>query len=159
MPRSVPAGSESSASFPAPPTTGVRIRPHAITVTDAAVLLVEDSHLERRVIAAALREAGFEVIDVGTLAEALLEITLTPVALVLLDRHLSDGDGLDLVRAMRQGARRAHIPVVALTGATRRHDVDAAFLAGCDGFLGKPCALQTVVATAKAYLRTNARAR
>ena len=152
MPKWERATPKPSSSFPAPPTTGVRIRPHAITVTDNAVLLVEDSHLERKVVANALRAACFEVIGVSTLAEARLEITLNAIRLVILDRHLPDGDGLELVRMMRQSAATASIPVVALTGSSRRFDVDAAFLAGCDGFLAKPCSVETVVATAKKYL-------
>ena len=112
------------------------------------VLVVEDSFLERKVVVNALREAGLETVGVSTLAEALVEIQNSAVGLVFVDRHLPDGDGFDLVRAIRAASGTANIPVVALTGSTRRHDVDAAVIAGCDGFLAKPCPLEHIVAAA-----------
>ena len=69
------------------------------------VLLVEDHAAVREAIAAAFRrEPDFEVVgEAGTLAEARGMLDAVDVALV--DLGLPDGDGSDLIAALREAAR------------------------------------------------------
>lgn len=120
------------------------------------VLVVEDDADAKDVYASVLRKAGFEVVLARTAREA-LDFTLehTP-AIVVLDRKLSDRDGLEVARAWRASAgRMARVPIIALTSFTTRPDVEAALVAGCDAFLAKPCPGDVLVAHVTKLLMSN----
>jgi PAS domain S-box-containing protein len=60
--------------------------------------------------------------------------------LLLLDLHMPELDGLQVVQAIRQRERTAggHLPVVALTARSRQEDRERCLAAGMDEFLSKP---------------------
>src|SRR5436190_22193979 len=68
------------------------------------ILVVEDEPAIRLMIADALRENGFEVIEAGTADEAILVVgSATPVDLVFTDYRLPGSmDGVALVKWLRQ---------------------------------------------------------
>lgn len=66
-------------------------------------------------------------------------------ALVLLDRHLPDGDGLDLIPEIKGSARLGNVPILLVSASVLPQDVDAAMAAGCDGFLAKPVRVKPLV--------------
>ncbi|GAC1516091.1 MAG: hypothetical protein NVS1B4_09350 [Gemmatimonadaceae bacterium] len=89
--------------------------------TDRTILSVEDDDELSRLLNRTLSAEGFRVVHARTLAEAdLLAREFVPDA-VLLDIHLPDGNGLDLLRRMRGDQRLAEVPTVVLSG--RPHDV------------------------------------
>jgi signal transduction histidine kinase len=80
------------------------------------ILLVDDDEVDRLAIRRALRAAGMDahVKDAVTVAEALAVLASDTFDCVLLDYNLPGGDGLQVIRTMREnGVRTA---VVALTG-------------------------------------------
>jgi CheY-like chemotaxis protein len=103
------------------------------------VLFAEDNADVREVYALALRDAGLAVVEISSVAEA-LEIgpRLCP-DLVVLDRHLIDGDGWDVARALKASPLTKNTPIIAFTASRGRGDVEGALVAGCDAFLEKPC--------------------
>ncbi|HEY8077034.1 MAG TPA: response regulator [Labilithrix sp.] len=103
----------------------------------SVVLLVEDHDEARAFYASALRAAGFEVIEAPTLHAAGATCETQRPDVIVLDRRLPDGDGLDFVRRVHRLTRP--MPVVMLTASGQRSDVEAALVAGCDVFLTKPC--------------------
>ena len=86
-----------------------------------------------------MRDAGLFVVSVTTVSEA-VEITprLRP-HLVVLGRHLSDGDGWNVARALKASKESQRAPVLGFTENRGRDDVEGALVAGCDAFLEKPC--------------------
>ncbi len=93
--------------------------------------------------ASALRDAGFEVVEAATLHSAGNAMDAQRPDVIVLDRHLPDGDGLDFARRVRRST--ASVRIVMLTASGQRSDVEAALLAGCDAFLTKPCPGDVVV--------------
>src|SRR5688572_6516776 len=80
------------------------------------ILLVDDDEVDRLAIRRALRAAGMDasVKDAVTASEALDMLASDSFDCVLLDYNLPGGDGLQVIRKMREnGVRTA---VVALTG-------------------------------------------
>jgi PAS domain S-box-containing protein len=66
---------------------------------------------------------------------------LTPdFDLLLLDLHMPELDGFQVVQAIRERERTAggHLPVVALTARSRKEDRERCLAAGMDDFLSKP---------------------
>ena len=60
--------------------------------------------------------------------------------LLLLDVHMPELDGFQVVRAIRERERTAggHLPVIALTARSRKEDRERCLAAGMDDFLAKP---------------------
>jgi DNA-binding response OmpR family regulator len=110
------------------------------------LLLVEDDDDIRCLCAAVLRNAGFDVRECPTLESAYLAFEEEAPAVLLLDRELPDGSGLELARWVRSRESYDGVHVIAFSGRQSPVDVEAALGAGCDAFVGKPCAPATLVA-------------
>jgi DNA-binding response OmpR family regulator len=59
-------------------------------------------------------------------------------ALVLLDALLPDGDGIDLLRAIRAHPRWHAVPVLVLSGRSGDGDIVRALAAGANDYMLKP---------------------
>ena len=106
------------------------------------ILVVDDDAGFREVFARALRRAlGAERLEVafvgaGSISEARARLREGGLDAALIDVRLPDGDGLDLVRELNNGAA-SHIPTLVLT-AYLDHEVAAqAMDAGAKGALSK----------------------
>lgn len=107
--------------------------------TDApSILLVEDDPLLRHAFRLLLEDAGYDVHEAGTAAEALAQTVMQKPALVLLDLGLPDRPGLEVAREITSNPDTAAVKVVALTGRVGARDRDACFAAGCSHFFTKP---------------------
>jgi two-component system, OmpR family, response regulator len=100
------------------------------------VLIVEDSAPVRARVVALLQEYGLEVVgEAATAAEALaLAESLRPDAIVL-DLHLPDGDGIDLLPALK--AREPAPLVAVLTNSTQVECRNRCLALGADHFFDK----------------------
>ncbi|MDQ0839963.1 response regulator [Sphingomonas faeni] len=115
------------------------------------ILIVED-HAELVTMLVRLLETAGYASDCTTTAEdALLVLSYTRYAVVILDLGLPDADGLSVVRKMR--ARDDRTPVIALTArASVAHRVTG-LEAGADDYLAKPFAPEELLARIQALLR------
>ena len=103
------------------------------------VLAVEDEPRNAALLRAVLKPARYELHLVSTLGEGRAWLADRTPDLVLLDRHLPDGDGLSLVRELRSGDEPGRqVPILLVTASVLPADREAAALAGCDGFISKP---------------------
>ena len=123
------------------------------------LLVVEDDPRNAALLEAILGRAGYRLELAVDLAGARgLLVSLTP-DLVLLDRHLPDGDGLDLVGSIRADDRLRHIPILLVSASVLPRDQRAAFDAGCDGFLAKPVRVKPLVDEVRRLLDPDVTAR
>jgi two-component system, sensor histidine kinase and response regulator len=74
--------------------------------------------------------------------------------LMLLDGHLPDMDGLNVVRALRANELKLqrHQPVVCLTATATAADRARSLAAGMDGYLAKPATMAELAATIDRFL-------
>ena len=114
------------------------------------VLLVEDDHALRDVLARALREEGLLVITAADGRGALASAVET-LAAVVLDIGLPDADGRDVCLALR--ARGVIAPVLFLTAKDAVVDRLAGFAAGGDDYLTKPFHVAELLARLRALIR------
>lgn len=121
---------------------------------DGVVLLVEDDHGLRDVLARALREQDFQVRTASDGRSALRSID-DRVDAVVLDIGLPDSDGRDVCAAMR--ARGIDVPVLFLTARGGVTDRLSGFSAGGDDYLSKPFHVAELVARLRAALRRSGR--
>lgn len=114
------------------------------------VLVVEDDEPMRRFLRATLLGHDFRVVEVATLAASATAVAEEPPDLVLLDLGLPDGDGLDLVRALRQWTQ---VPIIVLSARGPEDDKVAAFDAGADDYITKPFGVRELFARMRVALR------
>ncbi|GAA2745935.1 response regulator transcription factor [Kitasatospora cinereorecta] len=123
-------------------------------MTAYRVLVVEDDHGLRDVLARGLREEHFEVSTAVDGAGALRAVH-DRVDAVVLDIGLPDSDGRDVCHAMRAAGFDA--PVLFLTAHDALPDRLSGFSAGGDDYLAKPFHLAELAARVRAAIRRNGR--
>lgn len=102
------------------------------------VLAVEDEPRNAALLQAILRPPAYELHHVTSVAAARRWLRLCEPTIVLLDRHLPDGDGLELVREIRERSGARHCPIMLVSASALSSDRIAADVAGCDAFVAKP---------------------
>jgi signal transduction histidine kinase/CheY-like chemotaxis protein len=116
------------------------------------VLLVDDTAVNRTMLAAMLRKRGLEVVEAADGAEAVALASAVRPGLVLMDLRMPVLDGYDATRAIRAAEvpGSSRLPIVALTASVSAEVEAAAIEAGMDAVLSKPVdgrALDEVVRT------------
>jgi DNA-binding NtrC family response regulator len=120
----------------------------------AHVLIADDETLIRQSLRAALANEGFEVTGAGSAAEAWQRFQNDRPDAVVLDLVLGDGDGLDLLRRMRQEAPEIKVVVITAHGSVER--AVSAMKQGAYDFIKKPFELDEILAAVHNALRTAA---
>jgi DNA-binding response OmpR family regulator len=115
------------------------------------LLIVEDNEELAQLLAKGLKTAGYEADVLSTAEEARAVLSTTFYAGLILDLGLPDGDGLELLRELRQ--RDNPVPVLVLTARGGLHDRVHGLRSGADDYLVKPFALEELVARLEAQLR------
>lgn len=115
------------------------------------ILVVEDAPHVRQFLAAGLQAEGHEVDPAADLAEARAILGRHSVDFVIVDRMLPDGDGLDLVRALRRGG--SAVPTICLTGRDRVDERIEGLRSGVDDYLVKPFSFEELLARIEAVGR------
>jgi CheY-like chemotaxis protein len=125
----------------------------------ARVLLAEDDADLRRVLALALRRAGYEVLEAGDGAAALALARAARPDVAVLDGRLPGGSGPAVARALAADPATAGVPVVLATGAPPPAGGPAA-VPGVVAYLEKPFARAALLArVAEALARPRPRGR
>jgi DNA-binding response OmpR family regulator len=115
-------------------------------------MLIEDDADLVAMCAAYLTRTGFLVEVASDTATARDLLDRQRVDLAVLDLGLPDGDGLDLLRALRHG-ESATLPVIVVTGRGEEADRVVGLELGADDYLVKPFFLRELVARIRAVLR------
>jgi two-component system cell cycle response regulator DivK len=114
-------------------------------VVTAVVLAVEDEPRNMALLRAIVRPPRYDLHVVPSLAEARRWLRRDTPAIVLLDRRLPDGDGLELMVDLRGTPATAACPVVLVSASALPSDRIAADVAGCDAFIAKPIGVSTLL--------------
>jgi len=121
-------------------------------VTERAILAIDDDAHNAALLRAILVPAGYRVTTAGSLAAARGAIQAGGIDLVLLDRHLPDGDGLDLAREVRASEDGRRVPILLVSASVLPVDRTAAEAAGCDGFIDKPIRIDDLLDAVRRWL-------
>lgn len=116
-------------------------------------LVVEDDERIRSLVVRTLSRAGLACDEASRISVAGDLLPLHDYDLLVLDRRLPDGDGLDICRlARRSGFRHSILMLTALDDPASTVD---GLSEGADDYLGKPFDLAVLAARAHALLRRN----
>jgi two-component system response regulator RegA len=103
---------------------------------DRSLLVLDDDEPFRRRLARAMERRNFEVEAAETVAEGLAIVRRKPPAYAVVDLRLEDGNGLDVVEALREA--RPESRIVVLTGYGAIATAVAAVKIGATDYLSKP---------------------
>jgi DNA-binding response OmpR family regulator len=102
------------------------------------VVLVEDHALVRQLYAAALRTAGWQVIERPNAADLEALVRRYAAEAVVLDWTLPGPSGFEALRALKRERSLRHVRVLMLTAHATSSLERAALAAGAERFLHKP---------------------
>ena len=103
---------------------------------DASLLIVDDDEALRASLGRAMARRGFAPVLAAGVGEAVASARAAPPAFAIVDMRLGDGDGLEVVDAIRQSRPEAR--VVILSGYGNIPTAVAAVKAGAIDYLPKP---------------------
>jgi len=115
------------------------------------ILVVEDEVEIADFLVRGLREEGFSVEHVGDTESARHSLKVDDWDIVLLDRSLPDGDGLSILRSIRETG--VDVPVLVLTARDSVSDRVRGLDSGADDYLCKPFAFEELLARVRALVR------
>ena len=115
------------------------------------IALVEDHQRLSVLLCKALLNAGIETDVFDRMDPASLAARDNAYAVLVIDRGLPDGDGLDLVRRLRAADIRT--PCLMLTARDALHDRVEGLESGADDYLTKPFSVDEFVARVRALMR------
>lgn len=102
------------------------------------VLIVDDSRLQRRILAASLARWGYVVTEADNAHDALEKCAIQQPDLVLSDWMMPGMDGLEFCQTFRQMPRESYGYFILLTSKTEKEAVARGLDCGADDFLTKP---------------------
>ena len=117
----------------------------------ARILLIEDDDGTADEIGLELTASGHDVTRVAALEPARTLSAGEPFDLLILDRQLPDGEGLELLSDLRRNDQRT--PALVLSALGSLDDRVRGLRAGGDDYLPKPFALVELIARVEALLR------
>lgn len=103
-------------------------------------LVIGDSRAIRRILGRALEQFGYTVFPVGNGREAMDKVKKDSpdLALVLVDWHMPEMNGLEFVHAFRRPHRYQRVPLVMVTTETETDQMMEALSAGANECVMKP---------------------
>lgn len=116
------------------------------------VLVVEDDAFAAKLIGKALEHPAFEVRAVSNAPAVLSLLRSAKPLVILMDVNLPGMDGLSLTEWLKASPTLAQIPVIMLTGDSRRETIDRSKTAGAAGFIVKPFTRDGLLAKLARYL-------
>lgn len=116
------------------------------------ILIVEDEERISSFVSKGLRASGHQPLVAGSVAEANRLLADEAVELMVLDLGLPDGDGMEVLDALRgQGST---IPVIVLTARTSIDDTVLSLESGADDYMAKPFRFEELLARIRLRLRS-----
>lgn len=113
------------------------------------VLVVEDEQEIRRFLRVSLGHSGYRLVETASAKDAVLQAATQQPDLMILDLGLPDGDGLDVIREVRQWSA---MPIVVLSARGQEQDKVRALDEGADDYLTKPFSVGELLARLRVAL-------
>ena len=114
------------------------------TLNERSLLIVEDDKSFLQRLARAMETRGFAVSTAESVADGLLQVEKSPPAFAVVDMRLADGNGLDVISAIKK--RRPEARAIILTGYGNIATAVNAVKLGAVDYLAKPVDADDVAA-------------
>jgi signal transduction histidine kinase len=140
----VPQKTSPAATVPATPV---------VSGSTARILVVEDNHVNQKVVTAVLRKRGFCIELANDGQEALNKLEQSAAFdLILMDVQMPVLDGLEATRMIRKDSRWDALPIIAMTAHAMNGDKERCLEAGMNGYISKPVHPSLLLSTVDEFL-------
>ncbi len=124
------------------------------------ILSVDDSATIRRMVKASLHALpGVIFSEAATGLEALEQLAVEPVSMLILDLNMPDMHGIEVLTFIRTHENHKRTPVIVLTTRGDDSSRDVALGAGADAYMTKPFTPLALAEQARALLKDHAGSR
>ena len=113
------------------------------------LLIVDDSSTIRRMVRASLTPLALDVIEAASGLEAIEQLAVGSVQLMVLDLNMPDMHGLEVLGFVRANQRFQQLHVIVLTTRDDEASRTAAIAAGATRYLTKPFTPQALLTEAR----------
>jgi two-component system KDP operon response regulator KdpE len=127
-----------------------------LTETKPLVLVIEDEPQMRKFVRIALESHGYRVVEAATASEGIQQASAYTPDVVLLDLGLTDMDGLEVTKRLREWSA---VPILIISARGQEGSKVAALDGGADDYLTKPFGAAELMARLRVALRHSAQAR
>jgi putative two-component system response regulator len=118
----------------------------------ARILVIDDDDYVRRLLRRLLSPVGYAVEEAATAEDGLARVRSDPPDLVMLDLHLPDRSGHDVLEAIRSDPATRLLPVVMLTGMATATEKMRAQAEGVTDFIAKPFSQEELLPRVRALV-------
>ena len=126
---------------------------HSSSLVPDRILVVEDDPSTREALESLLTAHGYEVDTASDGMEAIEHVDHDAPSLIISDVRMPGVGGLDMVKALRERANSADVPIIMVSGMTERQRRVAALDIGADDYLPKPIDSEELLARVRVHLR------
>lgn len=120
----------------------------------ARILVVDDSSTVRKLITYVLSKGNYETIEAGDGIEALENLALNQIDLIIANLNMPRMDGLELIRTIRESPSYDRVPIIMLTTETDEAEKKEALKRGANIYLVKPIPSNILLDKIKSLLET-----
>ncbi|EEX93728.1 DNA-binding response regulator [Vibrio orientalis CIP 102891 = ATCC 33934] len=115
------------------------------------ILIIEDDLLLGRTLVSSLERCGYTV-DWLTEGSGVKQVlSLETFTLIILDLSLPDGDGITLLKSLRQA--KYDLPIIILSARDSNKDIILGLDSGADEYIGKPFSFEELLARIRVIVR------
>ncbi len=129
-----------------------QIQDDFLMVNPRRILIVEDNHLNQKIVSQMLRTYGFEVSSASNGLECLNILQEKEFDAILMDMQMPLMDGYETTRFIAKDSSLNHIPIIAMTANAMIGDREKCLAAGCVSYLAKPFKTDELIQEIKKFL-------
>ena len=120
---------------------------------DALILIVDDSASNLRLLHFILSQAGAQILEASSAAEARRHLETSVPHVILLDVIMPETDGYQLCQEIKRSAKTAHIPIIFLSALHDSPNKVKAFSVGGSDYVATPFDAAEVLARVASHFR------
>ena len=124
-----------------------------MAVDQPCILLVEDEHAQREVLAYNLEAEGFRVVSAENGEEALLLVDENLPDIIVLDWMMPSLSGIEVCRRLKMRPETRSIPIIMLSARSEEVDKVRGLETGADDYVVKPYSVVELMARVRTQLR------
>ncbi|RXJ98742.1 hybrid sensor histidine kinase/response regulator [Arcobacter sp. CECT 8986] len=122
---------------------------------EKSILVVDDIKENRQLVTQILNQYEFKVFEASSGTEALALYEKNRIDLIFMDILMSDMNGLDAIKKIREEKNDRKIPIITLSANVFLEDRRKALKAGANDFLPKPFEEESILALLQKYLNVD----
>ena len=119
----------------------------------ARLLVVDDVAMNRELMSACLRGAGYQVVEAASGSQGVRACSELPFDCILMDVHMAGMDGIAAMAAIRSGGLNAGTPIIAFSADVTLATIEMCQQAGATEFLPKPARTSMLLERVAAWAR------